>query len=45
MGFIGRQLAETMLGDQNDGTFMIRFSDTAMGGVSFVHCTINEDGM
>jgi len=45
MGFIGRQLAETMLGDQNDGTFMIRFSDTAMGGVSFVHCTINEDGL
>ena len=45
IGFIGRGLAENLLIHQKKGTFMIRFSDTTIGGVSFAFCDTNEEGM
>merc|ERR1719266_2389430 len=45
IGFIGKELAENLLIHQKEGTFMIRFSDTTIGGVSFPFCDTDEEGL
>ena len=44
MGFISRQEAEDFLHKSQDGTFLIRFSDSELGGVTVAWITVNEAG-
>ena len=44
MGFISRQEAEDFLHKSENGTFLIRFSDSELGGVTVAWITINEAG-
>lgn len=34
MGFVGRRQAEEMLKNSKSGTFLLRFSDSELGGVT-----------
>ena len=42
MGFISRQEAEDFLHKSENGTFLIRFSDSELGGVTVAWITVNE---
>ena len=44
MGFISRQEAEDFLHKSENGTFLIRFSDSELGGVTVAWITVNETG-
>lgn len=44
MGFISRQEAEDFLHKSENGTFLIRFSDSELGGVTVAWITVNEAG-
>ena len=45
MGFISRQEAEDFLHKSENGTFLIRFSDSELGGVTVAWITVNETGI
>ena len=42
MGFIGRSTAESRIRIKEEGTFLIRISDTKLGGVTIVHNGTNQ---
>ena len=44
LGFISRQEAEDFLHKSENGTFLIRFSDSELGGVTVAWITVNETG-
>ena len=44
VGFISRQEAEDFLHKSENGTFLIRFSDSELGGVTVAWITVNEAG-
>ena len=45
LGFISRQEAEDFLHKSENGTFLIRFSDSELGGVTVAWITVNETGI
>ncbi|KAG8452464.1 hypothetical protein GDO86_004304 [Hymenochirus boettgeri] len=44
MGFISKQYLYNLLSDQPDGTFLLRFSDSEIGGITIAHVLRREDG-
>uniref|UniRef100_A0A6I8S5X0 Signal transducer and activator of transcription n=1 Tax=Xenopus tropicalis TaxID=8364 RepID=A0A6I8S5X0_XENTR len=44
MGFISKQYVHNILSTQPDGTFLLRFSDSEIGGITIAHILKREDG-
>ncbi|OCT92848.1 hypothetical protein XELAEV_18015914mg [Xenopus laevis] len=44
MGFISKQYVHNILSTQPDGTFLLRFSDSEIGGITIAHILRREDG-
>ncbi|OCT95736.1 signal transducer and activator of transcription 6 L homeolog isoform X1 [Xenopus laevis] len=43
IGFISKQYVHTLLSTQPDGTFLLRFSDSEIGGITIAHILKRED--
>ena len=43
-GFISKQECQQLLIQKGPGTFMLRFSDSKLGGISTAYAAQNEDG-
>ena len=43
-GFISKQECQQLLLQKGPGTFMLRFSDSKLGGISTAYAAQNEDG-
>ncbi|KAM4796036.1 signal transducer and activator of transcription 6 [Rhinophrynus dorsalis] len=44
IGFISKQYVHKILSNQPDGTFLLRFSDSEIGGITIAHILRREDG-
>ncbi|XP_053564149.1 signal transducer and activator of transcription 6 isoform X2 [Bombina bombina] len=44
IGFISKQYVHNLLINEHDGTFLLRFSDSEIGGISIAHILRGEDG-
>ncbi|XP_067385778.1 signal transducer and activator of transcription 6 isoform X2 [Emydura macquarii macquarii] len=44
IGFISKQYVSKLLGSAPDGTFLLRFSDSEIGGVTIAHVIRGKDG-
>ena len=42
MGFVGKMKAESLLNQQPPGTFLLRFSDSQLGGVSIAYLKLGK---
>ncbi|XP_050781597.1 signal transducer and activator of transcription 6 isoform X2 [Gopherus flavomarginatus] len=44
IGFISKQYVSKLLGPKPDGTFLLRFSDSEIGGITIAHVIRGKDG-
>lgn len=44
VGFISKQYVSKLLGPEPDGTFLLRFSDSEIGGITIAHVIRGKDG-
>nr|DBA32862.1 TPA: hypothetical protein GDO54_000617 [Pyxicephalus adspersus] len=44
MGFVSKQYIHTFLGKEHNGTFLLRFSDSEIGGITIAHIVRGDDG-
>uniref|UniRef100_A0A8C3P6P7 Signal transducer and activator of transcription n=1 Tax=Chrysemys picta bellii TaxID=8478 RepID=A0A8C3P6P7_CHRPI len=44
IGFISKQYVSKLLGQKPDGTFLLRFSDSEIGGITIAHVIRGKDG-
>ncbi|XP_018424929.1 PREDICTED: signal transducer and activator of transcription 6 [Nanorana parkeri] len=44
MGFVSKQYVHTILGRAHNGTFLLRFSDSEIGGITIAHIVRGDDG-
>jgi hypothetical protein len=44
MGFVGKNRAQDMLLERPPGTFLLRFSDSELGGISVAWMSLDQDG-
>ncbi|XP_075708125.1 signal transducer and activator of transcription 6 [Rhinoderma darwinii] len=44
MGFLSKQYVHKILSDEPSGTFLLRFSDSEIGGITIAHVIRGEDG-
>ncbi|CAI9560091.1 unnamed protein product [Staurois parvus] len=44
MGFVSKQYVHTILGKEHNGTFLLRFSDSEIGGITIAHIVRGDDG-
>ncbi|CAM4602713.1 unnamed protein product [Lepidochelys kempii] len=44
VGFISKQYVSKLLGPESDGTFLLRFSDSEIGGITIAHVIRGKDG-
>ncbi|KAM5180901.1 signal transducer and activator of transcription 6 [Mantella aurantiaca] len=44
MGFVSKQYVHTILGKAHNGTFLLRFSDSEIGGITIAHIVRGDDG-
>lgn len=44
IGFISKQYVSKLLGPKPDGTFLLRFSDSEIGGITIAHVIRGQDG-
>ncbi|XP_058413848.1 signal transducer and activator of transcription 6 isoform X2 [Diceros bicornis minor] len=44
IGFISKQYVNSLLLNQSDGTFLLRFSDSEIGGITIAHVIRGQDG-
>ncbi|XP_068123575.1 signal transducer and activator of transcription 6 [Hyperolius riggenbachi] len=44
LGFVSKQYVHTILGRAPNGTFLLRFSDSEIGGITIAHIVRGEDG-
>ncbi|XP_053312012.1 signal transducer and activator of transcription 6 [Spea bombifrons] len=44
MGFASKQYVQSLLGSEAEGTFLLRFSDSGIGGITIAYIVRGEDG-
>lgn len=44
LGFVSKQYVHTILGKAPNGTFLLRFSDSEIGGITIAHIVRGDDG-
>lgn len=44
IGFISKQYVTSLLLNEPDGTFLLRFSDSEIGGITIAHVIRGQDG-
>lgn len=44
LGFVSKQYVHTILGKAHNGTFLLRFSDSEIGGITIAHIVRGDDG-
>ncbi len=44
MGFVSKETERTLLKDRQSGTFLLRFSESHLGGITFTWVEHNENG-
>ena len=44
LGFVNKQQAHDLLINKPDGTFLLRFSDSEIGGITIAHVIRGQDG-
>lgn len=44
MGFVSKEMERTLLKDREPGTFLLRFSESHLGGITFTWVEHNDNG-